>query len=100
MEYTAWTRHFWMALNPDAGNSALRYDMLEGGKNILEMVGTVGGRGVILRWLNDERAVFAVRSRPYDSPEEHIDGEQTHLTSNDDPAIFAAHARQLVSAMA
>jgi hypothetical protein len=100
MEYTAWTRKFWMALNPDAGNSTLRYHTLESGTSILEMAGTVGGRGVLLRWLNDERAVFAVRPAPYDSAEEHVGGEQTHITANDDPAQSAAQARQLVLAMA
>jgi hypothetical protein len=100
MEYTAWTRKFWTALNPDAGNSTLRYDTLESGKSVLEMAGTIGGRGVLLRWLNDERAVFAVRPTPYDSAEEHVDGEQTHITANDDPAQSAAQARQLVLAIA
>jgi hypothetical protein len=100
MEYKSWTRKFWTALAPDAGTSMLRYDMFESGNNILEMAGTVGGRGVLLRWLNDERGVVTVRSQPYDSPEEHLDGEQTHVTASDDPGVFAARARQLVLTLA
>src|SRR5664279_3574463 len=100
MEYKSWTRRFWMALNPDAGSSTLRYDMFESGKNILEMAGTVGGRGVLLRWLNDELGVVTVRSTPYESPEEHLDGDQTHVTAQDDPTVFAARARELVLAIA
>jgi hypothetical protein len=100
MEYKIWTRKFWMALNPDAGNSTLRFATLENGKSILEMVGTVDGRGVLLRWLNDERGVVTVRSTPYDAPQEHLDGEETHVTAHDDPAVFAARARELVLAIA
>src|SRR5450755_51304 len=100
MEYKSWTRTFWMALNPDAGKSTLRYDMFENGESILEMVGTVEGRGVLLRWLNPERAVVSVRATPFDEPEERLDGEHTHVTPHDDPAVFAAHARQLLFAIA
>lgn len=89
-----------MALNPDAGKSMLRFDILENGKSILEMVGTVEGRGILLRWLNDERGVVTVRATPFGAPEEHLDGEQTHVTAHDDPAAFAAHARQLLLAIA
>src|ERR1035438_10012531 len=74
MEYKIWTRKFWMALNPDAGNSTLRFATLENGETILEMVGTVDGRGVLLRWLNDERGIVSVRATPYGAPQEHIDG--------------------------
>ncbi len=100
MEYKGWTRKFWIALNPDSGNSTLRFDILEDGKTILEMVGTVDGRGVLLRWLNDERGIVSVRPTPYGGPQEQLDGEQTHVSANDDPAFFAAHARQLLSAFA
>jgi hypothetical protein len=100
MEYKDWTRKFWMALNPDAGKSVLRFDTLENGKTVLEMVGTVEGRGVLLRWLNEERAVVTVRATPYGAPEEGLDGEQTHVSAYDDPAHYAAHARQLVLAIA
>jgi hypothetical protein len=100
MEYKGWTRKFWMALNPDAGKSALRFDILENGETILEMVGTVDGRGVLLRWLNDERGIVSVRATPYGAPQEHIDGEQTPVSAHEDPAFFAAHARQLLSAFA
>ncbi|MGD0474169.1 MAG: hypothetical protein ABSB70_13300 [Candidatus Velthaea sp.] len=100
MEYRRWTRNFWIALKPDAGESTLRFDMLDDGKTILEMAGTVRGRGVLLRWLNDDQGILSVRSTPYHSIEEHLDGEPTPITIMDDPAAFAARAHQLLSAFA
>jgi hypothetical protein len=32
MEYKGWTRKCWIALNPDAGQSTLRFDTFENGK--------------------------------------------------------------------
>ena len=100
MEYKSWTRKFWIALNPDAGTSTLRFDTFENGKTILEMVGTVDGRGVLLRWLSAERGVVTIRATPYSTPEERLDGEQTPVIAQDDPAVFAAHARQRLLAIA
>jgi hypothetical protein len=65
MEYKGWTRTFWIALNPDVGNSTLRFDTFENGKTILEMIGTVDGRGVLLRWLSAECCVVNLRATPY-----------------------------------
>lgn len=100
MEYKGWTRRFWMALNADAGKSLLRFDTFENGKTILEMVGTVDGRGVLLRWLSAERGIVTIRSTPYGSPEERLDGQQTTVSVQDDPAVFAARARHLLLAIA
>ena len=100
MEYKSWTRKFWTALNPDAGKSTLRFDAFENGKTILEMIGTVDGRGVLLRWLSAERGVVTVRTTPYGSPEERLDGEQTPVSAQNDPATFAAHVRQRLLAVA
>ena len=100
MEYKSWTRHFWIALKPDAGSSTLRFDTFENGETILEMVGTVDGRGVLLRWLSAERGLVTIRATPYSTPEERLDGERTPVSAQDDPALFAARARQLLSAIA
>lgn len=100
MDYKGWTRKFWIALKADAGKSLLRFDEFENGHAILEMVGTVEGRGVLLRWLSSEHGVVTVRSTPYDHPEAPLDGEQTFISANDDPAVHAAHARQRVLALA
>src|SRR5664279_4875301 len=100
MEYKSWTRRFWIALNPDAGKSSLRFDTFENGTTVLEMVGTVDGRGVLLRWLSAERGVVTVRATPYGSPQERLDGEQTHVSPQDDPAVSASHARQCLVALA
>jgi hypothetical protein len=100
MEYKGWTRRFWISLNPDAGKSTLRFDAFENGTTILEMVGTVDGHGVLLRWLSAERGVVTVRATPYGSPEDRLDGEQTPVSAQDDPAVSAAHARQRLVAMA
>jgi hypothetical protein len=100
MEYKGWTRKFWIALNPDAGKSTLRFDTFENGKTILEMIGTVDGRGVLLRWLSAERGIVTIRATPYGSPEDRLDGEQVPVSAQDDPAVFAAQARQLLSAIA
>jgi hypothetical protein len=100
MEYKSWTRNFWIALNPDVGQSTLRFDAFENGKTILEMVGTVNGRGVLLRWLSAESGIVTTRATPYSSPQERLDGEQTSVSVQDDPAVFAAHARQRLLAIA
>ncbi len=88
MEYRSWTRKFWMALNPDAGGTTLRFDRFENGKTVLEMVGTVRGRGVLLRWLgvllrwlSEERGIVTVRATPYGSPDERLDGQQTPVST-------------------
>jgi hypothetical protein len=65
MEYKGWTRKFWIALNPDVGNSTLRFDTFENGKTILEMIGTVDGRGVLLRWLSAECGIVSLCATPY-----------------------------------
>ena len=100
MEYKRWTRNFWIALNPDAGQSTLRFDTFENGKTILEMVGAVDGRGVLLRWLSAELGIVTIRATPYGPPEEQLDGEQTSVSMHDDPVVFAAHARQRLLAIA
>jgi|ERR1035441_2368944 hypothetical protein len=100
MEYKDWTRKFWIALKPDAGKSVLRFDTFENGNTVLEMLGTVGGRGVLLRWLDAERGIVTVRATPYGSPEERLDGEQTPASAQDDPAAFAVHVRERLSAIA
>lgn len=100
MDYKVWTRRFWIALNPDAGNLMLRFDRFENGHTILEMVGTVEGRGVLLRWLSAERGVVTLRASPYVSPEVPLDGDQTHVSAQDDPAVRAAYARERLLAIA
>jgi hypothetical protein len=100
MEYKGWTRKFWIALKADAGKSTLRFDTFESGKTILEMVGTVDGRGVLLRWLCAERGIVTVRENPYGAPEERIDGKQTPVSAQGDPGVLAAQARQLLAAIA
>jgi hypothetical protein len=100
MEYKGWTRNFWIALKPDAGKSSLRFDTFENGNTVLEMVGTVEGHGVLLRWLNAERGIVTVRATPYGASEERLDGEQTPVSAQGDPAVFAAHTRQLLSSIA
>jgi hypothetical protein len=100
MEYKGWTRNFWIALKPDPGKSTLRFDTFENGKTVLEMVGTVDGRGVLLRWLSAERGIVTIRATPYGTSEERLDGERTPVSAEDDPAVFAARTRQLLSAIA
>jgi hypothetical protein len=100
MEYKGWTRKFWTALNPDAGESILRFEAFGTGKSILEMVGTVEGRGVLLRWLSADHGIVTVRATPYGSLEERLDGDQIPVSAHDDPSVYAAHARQLVLAIA
>jgi hypothetical protein len=100
MEFKGWTRQFWMALKPDPGQSTLRFETLDNGETVLEMVGTVDGRGVLLRWLNSDSGVVTVRATPYGSPEKHLDGELTPVSAEDDPALSAARARELVLAFA
>jgi hypothetical protein len=100
MEYKGWTRKFWIALHADTGTSTLRFDTFESGKTVLEMVGAVDGRGVLLRWLSAERGIVTVRETPYGAPEERLDGKQTPVSAQDDPAHLAAQARQLVAAIA
>jgi hypothetical protein len=100
MEYKGWTRKFWIALKPDAGTSTLRRDTFESGKTILEMIGTVDGRGVLLRWLSADHGIVTVRETPYGAPEERLDGKQTPVTAQDEPTVLAAQARQLLAAIA
>ncbi len=99
-EYKGWTKRFWTALKADAGKSVLRFDRFEDGQVVLEMVGTVEGRGVLLRWLSSQHGVVTVREAPYDTPEVPLDGEQTFISAQDDPAVRAAHTRQRVLALA
>jgi hypothetical protein len=94
MEYRSWTRRFWIALKPDAGQSTLRFDAFQDGTTLLEMVGTVDGRGLLLRWLSADHAVVTVRSTPYGSPDVRLDREQTPVSTQDDPDVSAAQARQ------
>jgi hypothetical protein len=100
IEYKGWTRKFWIALKPDAGTSTLRFDAFDSGKTILEMVGTVDGRGVLLRWLCAERGIVTVRETPYGAPEERLDSNQTPVSVQHDPAVLAAQARQLLASIA
>ena len=100
MEYKGWTRNFWIALNPDPGESILRFDTFDNGKTVLEMVGTVDGRGVLLRWLSAERGIVTIRTTPYGTSEEQLDGERTSVSTQDDPALVAARTRQLLFAIA
>ncbi len=97
MDDNEWSRLFWVALKADGGKWTFRFHTFENGNTILETVGTVDGKGVLLRWLSAERGVVTVRKPPYGAPEEKLDGVEIAVLLHDDPAAMASFARDRLS---
>jgi hypothetical protein len=98
MDWQAWSRQFWIAMKTEGGNWKHRYQTFPNGGTVLEEVAVVDGRGVLLRWLSEERGMVVLRAQPFGEPEDQLRGEQIPVLVQGDPVASAAHvSRRLAS---